>query len=192
MVNGISVAFFKKTCFSLVFSLWKPHSVDNLRVLARFKAFPCALFTALTKLLIWSQSWNKNFRFINQGHVKGEYRFWKRACCMTQWLRSAAAWAMSADFCELEKLHVSQRKGGASESYCRRERHNGQRTQRMGRRNTSICVSHNASPLYPSQGEYRDSGCWMSCFHEKNGADFSQMDWKREYIISLLNGSGQC
>lgn len=111
----------------------------------------------------------------------------RRVAVDTQWISGQPKVGRSQHFSrELEKGHVSQRQGGASETYCSRKRHNGRQTQRAGERThlSASPVMHHLSIL--PRKEMATVADESPRSQEKNRAELSTRDWKREnyYFLS--------
>lgn len=78
------------------------------------------------------------------------------------------------------KRHVGQTRGGASERYCSRD------IMVDRRRNTSIRVSHDASPLYPFQEKNGRGGWWMARLTggEQSGVSPEGLRGENDYFLA--------
>lgn len=103
------------------------------------------------------------------------------------WHRSAKGWAMSAFLSwawkKKKKRLVSHRQGGASERYCRRERHNGR--QERGHIYPCLlwCIT---SPSFPGGKKNGHGGWWMAALTggEQNRASPEGLRGANDYSLA--------
>lgn len=164
-----SVAFCKEDLLQFCFSLWQPYSVDPLWGLCKSEhnskrsGLRCSFHRTGQAITLWHPSCDENFRFINQGHFKGEYGFWKQTCC---WRRTVTQVSQRLGdvsvFLVSLKKRACQPKTGRCEWELLQQRHNGRQTQQAGE-GTHLSVSpvmHHLSIL--PRKKNRQGGWWMA------------------------------